>query len=208
MILGCGKDNGTTGSGTNAAACVDESGNSYKTVQIGNQIWMAENLRTTKFQNGDTLPNIYSIWNAGTPSAFCNPSNTQNSLIGKYYNYKAINDSRKLAPKGWRIPTYEDYNTLFTYLGGKNNQSVYKIVAKQEWNIASKDSITNSTNFTLYPSGVKQAGRSYTDYEPTSSLLGTPDKFFRIYFTSSKFVFSTSSSSGDYGGYCIRCIKE
>ena len=101
----------------------DRDGNVYKTITIGTQTWMAENLRTTKYNDGTAIPNITSNekWGALTTGAYCNYDNTTNTdtiaTFGRLYNWYAVNTG-KLAPTGWHIPTDAEWTTLITYLGG------------------------------------------------------------------------------------------
>jgi hypothetical protein len=86
----------------------DFDGNAYPIVTIGSQVWMAENLKTTHFSNGDPIPLIQdNSWSTQNSAAMCfyenNPANKD--LLGGLYNWWAINDSRNIAPAGWRIPT-------------------------------------------------------------------------------------------------------
>lgn len=96
-----------------------------KEIQIGSQVWMNQNLNINNFKNGDIIPEIQSIegWIAAGENekpACCNYNNeTYKGIIyGKLYNWYALNDIRGLAPKGWKIPSDEDWNQLIDFLGG------------------------------------------------------------------------------------------
>ena len=97
----------------------------YKTINIGNQVWMAENLNTNKFLNGDPIPEAKTIedWEKAGENeqpAWCYfENNTYNgTLYGKLYNYFAVIDERGLAPSGWHIPTWNEGCILIDTLGG------------------------------------------------------------------------------------------
>lgn len=100
-------------------------GKVYKTVKIGTQTWMAENLNVDRFRNGDLIPQAKSDeeWKAagenGKP-AWCfydnNPKNGEK--FGKLYNWYTVSDPRGLAPKGWHIPSDKEWTVLTEYLGG------------------------------------------------------------------------------------------
>jgi len=100
----------------------DIDGNTYKTIKIGSQIWMAENLRTTRYQNGDTIPYISSntIWASQLKGAQCCYNNTSNSdsilKLGRLYNNYALNDFRGIAPLGWRAPNDKDWVKLKEFI--------------------------------------------------------------------------------------------
>jgi uncharacterized protein (TIGR02145 family) len=100
----------------------------YKTIEIGNQVWMAENLNTNKFLNGDPIPEVKSIedWEKAGENeepAWCYLENNSynGTLYGKLYNYFAVIDKRGLAPKGWHVPTWNEWNVLLDNLGGYKN---------------------------------------------------------------------------------------
>src|ERR1035437_40951 len=98
----------------------DIDGNVYHTVTIGSQVWMVENLKTTRFLNGESIPNItdnYS-WATLSTGAYCDYDNlTDNSSnYGHLYNWFAVVDSRKIAPTGWHVPTDAEWIILQNYL--------------------------------------------------------------------------------------------
>lgn len=99
---------------------IDQDGISYATIVIGTQQWMAENLRTTKYANGDPIPNVTdnSMWsdlNSGAWSHLYNESQYE-IPYGKLYNGFTVIDPRNVCPAGWHVPTNNDWNTLINYL--------------------------------------------------------------------------------------------
>lgn len=136
----------------------DQDGNVYKTVTIGTQTWMAENLRTTKYNDGTNIPNVTgnNEWGALTTGAHCNYKNTSNidsiATYGRLYNWYAVNTG-KLAPKGWHVPTNLDWNTLITYLGGESAAGgKIKETGTTHW-FSPNAGATNETGFTALPGG-------------------------------------------------------
>ena len=103
----------------------DVEGNVYGTVTIGTQVWTAENLKTTSYQNGDPIENISDngLWNTTKIGAYCNYDNKAEHVdtYGRLYNWYAASDSRNIAPKGWHVATYADYQVLIDELGGPFN---------------------------------------------------------------------------------------
>ena len=99
----------------------DSEGNVYHTVQIGGQVWMAENLRSTRYNNGDTITfEEYSTdwcYPLGGGICFYDNDSLAESIYGKIYNFHAVNDPRGLAPPGWHIPSYYELIGLVSYLG-------------------------------------------------------------------------------------------
>jgi len=103
----------------------DIDGNEYTTVTIGDLVWMAENLRTDRFSNGDTIPlaNAYADWNtishtnAGPAKASFRESSFFSDTFGYLYNHYVLTDPRGITPEGWRVPTEADWQALETFLG-------------------------------------------------------------------------------------------
>lgn len=111
---------------------VDIDGNSYKTITIDNQIWMAENLKTTRLNDGDTIPMVSDVktWISLTQPAYCwydNNENPNKRLYGALYNWYTV-ETGKLCPKGWHVPSdkawlanapdavgYRDLSGIFKY---------------------------------------------------------------------------------------------
>lgn len=105
-------------------ATVDGDGNGYYSVTIGTQEWLTKNLMTTKYNDGTDIPNVttFTEWAALTTGAYCNYSNSTDSLFietyGRLYNWYTINTG-KLAPEGWHVPTKTDWTILSDFWGGK-----------------------------------------------------------------------------------------
>lgn len=103
---------------------IDFDGNVYHPVVIGKQTWLVEDLRVTHYRNGEAIPNVADStqWTLLTSGAYCNYNNDSvlSKVYGKLYNWYAVNDRRGLAPKGWHIPTDEEWSTLVNYLGGES----------------------------------------------------------------------------------------
>jgi uncharacterized protein (TIGR02145 family) len=139
----------------------DLVGNTYKTIVIGTQTWMAENLRVTKYRNGDPIfnePNN-TAWIALTAGAYCSYSNTTNideiATYGRLYNWYAISDNRNIAPTGWHVPTDTEWATLITTLNGKSVAGgVMKEAGTTHWR-SPNTSATNESGFTALPSGYR-----------------------------------------------------
>jgi len=102
----------------------DIDGNVYNIVVIGTQTWMKENLKVTKYKNGDAIQNVTnnSTWSSLTTGAYGDYDNTpsNSTTYGRLYNWYVVNDSRGVCPTGWHVPTDLEWNTLTTYLGGES----------------------------------------------------------------------------------------
>ena len=97
----------------------DIDGNSYNIVRIGDQIWLAENLKVTHFNNGDEIPNTTGDWISLSTGAYCdydnNPSNSV--TFGRLYNWYTVDDNRGVCPEGFHVPTDDEFKRLEMYLG-------------------------------------------------------------------------------------------
>lgn len=111
---------------------VDIGGKEYKTVKIGSQIWMAENLNVSCYKNGDRIPQVKDPqkWSGLTEGAWCYYQNNTNNekVYGKLYNWYAVNDPRGLAPDGWHVPSDFEWQKLEKYLGMGSEE-----VKKDNW---------------------------------------------------------------------------
>ncbi len=140
-------------------SCTDVDGNHYSVVKIGTQWWMAENLKTTKYRNGNTIPNVTNntSWRNLTTGAYCNYNNDINkvAIYGRLYNWFTIDDSRGIAPLGWHVPSLTEMETLFIYFdsdtlcGGKMKSNCTSL-----WNSPNAGA-TNESGFSGIPGGFR-----------------------------------------------------
>lgn len=145
----------------NFVACTDADNNHYAVVQIGTQLWMAENLNTTKYSNGDSI--IYykefkkkNNTNKSKHGLYydCGNNPDNGKIYGKLYNWYAVHDSRKIAPKGWHVPTTEEWGLLTSYLGGESVAGgKLKGTCSSFWQNPNSGA-TNETGFTALPAGI------------------------------------------------------
>lgn len=135
----------------------DYDGNIYKTVKIGEQIWMAENLKVTHYRNGKPIPNIYDNdkWSNALTGAYClvgNDSVDYKKTYGVLYNFNAVKNDQ-LCPEGWHVPTESECMTLINYLGGKDVAGIkLKDNDSNLWS-SNKSSGTNESGFSGLPAG-------------------------------------------------------
>ena len=103
-----------------AQTLTDIDGNTYKSITMGKQIWMAENLKVTHYRNGDPIPHVAgeTQWSNLSSGAYCNYANDTNKTT--LYNWFSVTDSRNIAPAGWHVPTDTEWTTSTAYLGGDN----------------------------------------------------------------------------------------
>ena len=152
------------------ADAVDIDGNIYQGVRIGGQIWMKENLRVFRYRNGDLIPIVSdnAAWGAlptGGRSWYNNDSTTYENPYGNLYNWYAVNDSRKLCPEGWHVPTDDEWTTLTSYLGGDlyaggKMKSTVTQPTTSGWN-APNTGATNESGFSVLPGGFRYIDGSF-----------------------------------------------
>jgi len=106
----------------NFVDCTDADGNHYAVVQIGTQLWMAEDLKTTKYRNGTSIPNLSdsALWHNATSAAYCDYHNlpAEGAQYGHLYNWWAADTSVNIAPVGWHVSADTEWTTLINFLGG------------------------------------------------------------------------------------------
>ena len=199
-ISGCNKDefSGETGSVT------DIDGNEYRTVKIGNQWWMAENLKTKHYRNGQPiiLFPLSGYYEDSTSYYYTKYGVTE--PYGNYYNWYAVIDSRNIAPDGWHVSTDEDWSILTDYLGG-DSIAAEKLKDKNSWQ---GDPASNSSGFSALPGGVGAAPGtvSYEGYwwSPGDQAMWCRRELDRDY----NIVFRIVGSSTTNVFLSVRCVKD
>ncbi len=164
----------------------DIDGNDYKTIVIGSQEWMAENLRVTRYNNGDSITGDLTDneWSSTTEGAYAFWENDTEMLqaYGMFYNWHVVDDSRNVCPSGWRVPNQYDVEQLSEYLINtyqvisSNNVGNYLKSCRQQgsplggdcdtqehpvWNGHSDHHGTDDFGFSVYPAGTREANGSY-----------------------------------------------
>ena len=135
----------------------DIDGNVYHTVKIGTQVWMVENLKTTKYNDGTPIPLVTanSSWAILTTPGYCfynNDANVNKATYGAMYNWYIVNTG-KLCPAGWHVPIDAEWTTLTNYLGSENAAGgKLKEFGISHW-VTPNDGTTNSSGFTALPAG-------------------------------------------------------
>jgi uncharacterized protein (TIGR02145 family) len=204
----------------NFIPCADGDNNNYPVVEIGTQVWMEENLKSTKYIDGSSIPYVYDNleWYNLITDAYCWYLNDPDSYKNKYgalYNWYAVNKG-KLCPIGWHVTTRANWVTLTDYLGGADIAGG-KLKSTIGWDNGYFFEIgTNETGFTALPGGIRDA--SYENYG-VYILMGTDgywwtstayDDYSVWYHSLSNFNSSIYESTSNYktNGYSVRCIKN
>lgn len=195
----------------------DYEGNIYKTVKIGEQWWMAENLKSTKYNNGDiigtTSPPTLDISLKSSPKyqwAY-NGDESNARIYGRLYTYYTIIDNRKVCPSGWHVPSDSEWTVLTTYLGGENvTGGKIKEIETTHWNSPNVGA-TNETGFTALPSGIRYSDGSFHRINEEcylwSSTSYNADDAWRMNLS---YGMRDIGRATDYkeGGFSVRCIKD
>ena len=160
---------------------VDIDGNAYKTIKIGKQVWMAENLKTTRYRNGEAISNVKDPipWGTTTSGAWCDYKNLplNGNKYGHLYNWYAVADPRNIAPEGWHVPTDAEWTELENFLianGGNwdgtttGNKIGKSLAAATNWKSYTTEGaigfdilINNSSGFTALPGGFRSSGGAF-----------------------------------------------
>ena len=207
----------------------DYDGNEYKTVTIGDQVWMAENLKVTHYRNGDPIPIEYGFaqWELLTTGAYCNYNNDAGYVgtYGRLYNWFAVDDIRGLAPEGWHIPTDEEWKQLEMYLGmsqeeadgvgnrGTDEGGKLKEVGTEHWENPNVGA-TNETGFTALPAGYRYwdngvfAGMIGEAFFWTSTEGGAGNNAWGRYIDHSQSNILRYDIYLKQIGFPVRCVKD
>jgi uncharacterized protein (TIGR02145 family) len=207
VFSGCSSDDGES-------KIKDADGNVYTSVKIGTQTWMVENLKTSKYNDGTSIPTglTNTEWTTTTTPAYCIYENNDlyNNTYGKLYNWHAVNTG-KLAPKGWHVPTNAELSTLRDYLGGFSAAGGKMKSTSTLW--ATPNSLAdNSSGFTSLPEGERD------NSDGVFYNVGNYARYWSstAYASNSAYGYSLAYYNGDlysrdYSnnlGFAVRCIKN
>ena len=222
---------------TNDGSCyhdvvTDIDGNEYQAVQIGEQLWMKENLKVTHYNNGDEIPTGYnnSEWENLSTGAYAiyNDDLSNAEIYNNLYNWYAVDDSRNIAPEGWHVPDDDDFKQLEIYLGmsqaeadtfgyrGTNEGGKLKESGHEHWEYYSDETTegaTNESGFTALPGSYRHPGGGYysigsSGYFWSSTGLGSGDiaAYARKLFYEGSGIYMAGHMINS--GYSVRCVKD
>lgn len=208
MVNGCKKDDNDTGTVT------DIDGNGYNTVTIGTQVWLKENLKTTRYNNGDPIPEVAdgTEWINLTSGAYCHYDNdvSYTATYGLLYNWYTVTDLRKICPAGWHVPSNDEWTTLINFAGGEDVAGgKLKEKGTIHWS-GSNTEATDEYGFTALPAGYR-LGANFD-----------PPGYYAVWWSSTEKDLSDawiidliSSTTKSYieaaykrSGNSVRCIKD
>ncbi len=198
------------------SAFTDKDGNVYKTVIIGTKVWMAENLKTIKYNDGTAIPLVTdgAEWAALSTPGYCwynNDAATYKVTYEALYNWYTVNTG-KLCTTGWHVPSDAEWIILTTYLGGESIAGgKLKEIGITHW-LSPNTGTTNESGFTALPGGTRTfygsfgyiGDRAYwwssTEHN-TGNALG---RFMNYYFVSELL----KSDSSEDNGFSVRCLQD
>jgi uncharacterized protein (TIGR02145 family) len=197
------------------ATMTDQDGNTYRTVQIGTQVWMAENLKTTKYRNGVSIAHITDNqqWVSDTNGAYCSYSNNiiNDCPYGKLYNFYAVVNTNNICPTGWHVPTESEWLTLTNFLGGSTVAGGKMKVSSSTYWDAPNTGATNQSGFSALPAGIRAGNdgsfgnnKGYT-YIWSTTQSGGNAKFNYMAFDYAEAPMFTYPKGY---GFSVRCIKD
>jgi len=212
--------------GNNTETVKDIEGNVYKTVKIGDQWWMAENLKVTRYRNGDAILRVpdNTQWSELISGAYCNYNNNVKNVAtyGRLYNWQAVNDPRGLAPAGWHIPTDEEWKQLEIYLGMSQTEAddiswrgapaggKLKESGTVHW-MSPNTGASNESGFSAIPGGYRDSNGSFgglgSDAHFWSATEGTIRGAFRRYLSYDNADISRYNYRKPFG-FSVRCVKD
>ncbi len=181
----------------------DIDGNVYSVVMIGNQLWMAENLKVTHYRNGDPIPNVTdkADWKGLATGALCayNNSEANAQMYGNLYNWYAVTDSRNIAPEGFHVPTEEEFQELLDAVG-TNNRDRYNALIDG-----------GSSGFNALLGGCRTHGGYFygiSGYARFWAATPYPDYNAWYLYLSSYGHYAVLSIYGYRYGFSVRCVKD
>jgi uncharacterized protein (TIGR02145 family) len=190
--------------------------NVYRTVKIGHQWWMAENLKEIYYRNGDIIPNVrdHQEWSSLTTGACCSYNNDDANIpvYGRLYNWFAIKDSRGLAPSGWHIPSDAEWQILADYLGGDDMAGgKMKEAGTLHWNITDSGA-TNESGFSALPGGYRLIyggafiGLGYDAAFYSSTEFESNYAWFRALLSTDSHIKRLRNL--EQSGLSVRCVRD
>ena len=199
---------------TQGGTVTDIDGNVYHTISIGSQVWMLENLKVTRYRNGDSISLVKDsqVWQASSGAYCYYDNNTDNKEIyGDLYNWWAVNDSRHLAPEGWHVPGDAEWAILGAAAGSGGSLKEKNMAHWKSPNTGA----TNESGFTGLPGGYRDWLGSYTEVRkrgcfwsstPFVDLWGNGGAWYSYlsYDANSAEVWRVLSSYG----FSVRCVKD
>ena len=189
----------------------DYDGNTYATVEIGDQCWMMENLKVTHYRNGDPIPNVTDNgeWSTLSTGAYCDYGNDPGNVetYGRLYNGYAVLDSRNIAPKGWHVPSLADWETMLIYIGSPQGGKLKEAGTAHWW--PPNTGATNESGFTALPGGYRNSNGNFGGmggYGYFWSYFESYPCYYSLYYDNE--WYGEGCGGQDKKGYSVRCVRD
>jgi uncharacterized protein (TIGR02145 family) len=212
----CSKKSDNTNPTPTGSTITDSDGNLYHAVTIGSQVWMVENLKTTKYNDGTAIPSVTdsSEWASLTTPGYCwynNDAASYKTTYGALYNWYTVNTG-KLCPTGWHIPSDAEWTTLTTYLGGDTLAGgKLKEAGTAHWSSPNVGA-SNQSGFTALPGGFRYYDGSFGNirvwgnwWSSVEYSISSNAWFRALFFDYSNIVRDNFTNKF---GLSVRCIKD
>jgi uncharacterized protein (TIGR02145 family) len=196
-----------------SAIITDNDGNVYHTITIGTQVWLVENLKTTKYNDGTVIPLVTDnkIWfNLKNPGCcwYNNDASSNKQVYGALYNWYAVNTG-KLCPAGWHVPSDAEWTILTTYLGGDDVAGgKMKETGATHW-LRPNTGAANSSGFTGLPAGYRGESGFIVGGNTlfwSSTEFNADNAWIRYLLFDS--AVAGRNNGGKYPGCSVRCLKD
>jgi len=190
----------------------DYDGNVYQTVLIGDQCWMMENLKVTHYRNGDPIPNVTDNgeWHTLSTGAYCNYGNDPANVetYGRLYTGYAVEDSRNIAPEGWHVPSYADWETMLIYIGYPQGGKLKEAGTAHWW--PPNTGATNESGFTALPGGYRAGAGNFGEMGGSGYFVvpweGAIICYYTLYYDNE--WYGEGCGGLEKYGYSVRCVRD
>ncbi len=225
-------DSDGNGTGDVCETVTDIDGNVYNVIIFGEQWWLRENLRTSRYSNGDIIPNItsYSTWDGLTEGAYCDYDNNPEfaSTYGHLYKWWTVADARNVCPDGWHVPSLPEWEALRNYLidnnyaySGPGSTDIAKsMAASSGWTmygdpgtVGNDQASNNSSGFNMRPGGHRTPDGEFLAQGVTSPCWTITEVEGNIYQAIRVSLYAHWNDLNIYSlpkgyGFGIRCVKN
>jgi uncharacterized protein (TIGR02145 family) len=208
FIVSCSDDD------NKAVMVSDIEGNVYATISIGAQVWMADNLRVTKYNDGSAIPYVtnnidLTALTTGAFSWFDN-NEANGSVYGALYNWHTIS-SGKICPTGWHVPSDSEWTTLINFLGGESLAGgKLKAIGTAHWN-SPNTGATNDSGFTALPAGYLFDNGNYNSLGNVTHWWSSTEEDSDSAYDRYVYFQNSTATKGTYSKqvfYSCRCLKN
>ena len=231
LLIGCSESdiNNPTAGGSNISRVTDIDGNIYNIIQIGDQWWMTQNLKVTRYRNGEAISHVTdpAEWKNKKSGAYCSYNNDENKIAtyGLLYNWYAVKNSGNIAPEGWHVPTDSEWRKLEMYLGMSQTEAIsegwrgtdeggkLKESGTAHWR-SPNTGATNASGFKARPGGYRDSDYAASPFGAMGSWANfwsstsSGDKAWHIALSNTESASNRSRGASKGHGFSVRCVRD